>query len=151
MQLTSTAFAEGATIPAEHTCDGRDASPALAWSSAPERTKTFALICDDPDAPRGTFVHWVIYDLPATTQRLAEGMPRQKQLDGGGRQGANDFRKVGYGGPCPPPGKPHRYYFKLYALDTTLDLEPGATKAQFEDAMKGHVLAEARLMGTYGR
>lgn len=151
MQLTSTAFSEGSTIPTEHTGDGRDSSPPLAWSGAPANTKSFALICDDPDAPRGTWVHWVLWDLPAQTHKLPEGVPAQKQLDGGARQGVNDFRKIGYGGPAPPPGKPHRYFFKLHALDTTLNLEPGATKAQLEDAMKGHVLAQAQLMGTYGR
>ncbi len=154
MKIESGAFAEGATIPAKFTCDGPDVSPALTWSGVPAGAKSVALICDDPDAPVGTWVHWVAYDLPPTTTTLPEGVPRAKEIAGGGRQGVNDFgdaRKSGYGGPCPPPGKPHRYYFKLYALDMMLGLAPGARKAEVEKAMMGHILAEARLMGRYGR
>jgi Raf kinase inhibitor-like YbhB/YbcL family protein len=150
-RIESGAFKEGGAIPAKHTCDGPDVSPALRWSGAPEGAKSFALIGDDPDAPAGTWVHWVLYDLPATVTELAEGLPADRELKGGGRQGTNDFRRIGYGGPCPPPGKPHRYYFKLFALDAKPGLDPGATKAQLLEAVKGHVLAETQLMGTYGR
>ncbi len=151
IRLTSTAFAEGGTIPRKHTCDGADVSPPLAWDNVPEGTRSFALICDDPDAPMGTWVHWVLFNLPADARSLPEAVPTEKELPGGARQGTNDFRKIGYGGPCPPPGKPHRYFFKLYALDTTLDLPAGSTKAQVVKAMEGHVLAEGQLMGKYGR
>jgi hypothetical protein len=150
-KLTSAAFKEGETIPKQHTADGRDASPALKWDEPPAGTKAFALICDDPDAPRGTWVHWVLYGLPADTRGLDEGTPTDKTLNNGAHQGKNDFGKIGYGGPSPPPGKPHRYFFKLYALDTSLKLEPGATKAELEKAMQGYVLGETRLMGVYGR
>jgi Raf kinase inhibitor-like YbhB/YbcL family protein len=151
MQLTSSAFSEGAAIPKEYTGDGPDVSPPLRWCTAPVGTKTFALICDDPDAPRGTWVHWVLFNLPADAQDLPEGASPKGTLPGGTRQGKNDFGRLGYGGPAPPPGKAHRYFFKLYALDTSLDLQDGGTKQQVEEAMKGHVRAEGRLMGTYGR
>ncbi len=123
----------------------------LRWADPPQGTKTFALICDDPDAPRGTWVHWVLFNLPADRRELPEGVPAQETLDGGARQGKNDFGNLGYGGPAPPRGKPHRYFFKLYALDTALDLPAGATKDQVVAAMQGHVLAEGQLMGRYGR
>jgi hypothetical protein len=158
LAVSSSAFPHGATIPAVHTCDGRDVSPPLTWSGAPAppAIKTFALICDDPDAPGKTFVHWVLYNLPADASGLPEGVPPVAALPdedgrGGALQGTNDFGQAGYGGPCPPPGKPHRYFFKLYALDAALDLEPGASKRDLERAMKGHVAAEAQLIGTYGR
>ncbi len=151
MHLTSSAFTEGAAIPKPYTGDGRDISPPLQWSDAPAGTKCFALICDDPDAPRGTWVHWILYNLPADQQELTEAVPTTATPADGAKQGKNDFGKVGYGGPAPPRGKPHRYFFKLYALDTLLDLREGATKQDVERAMKGHVLGEARLMGTYGR
>lgn len=149
--IESPAFPENGNIPRKYTCDGPDVSPALRWNEPPAGTKSFALIADDPDAPVGTWVHWVVYDLPATTRELPEGVPKQKDVPRGGRQGTNDFRRLGYGGPCPPPGKPHRYFFKLYALSVMLDLESGATKADVERAMKGKVLAEAKVMGRYGR
>jgi len=149
-QISSSAFSEGGTIPKKFTCDGPDLSPQLSWKDAPAATKNFALIMDDPDAPVGTWVHWVLYNLPANANDLPEGVEKQEQA-AGGLQGRNDFRKIGYGGPCPPPGKPHRYFFKLYALDTKLDLKAGATKADVERAMKGHILDEARIMGRYGR
>lgn len=149
--LQSSAFKEGAEIPRQHTCEGADVSPTLAWTEPPAKTQSFALIADDPDAPVGTWVHWVAWNIPAATRQLAENVAKSAELPGGGRQGSNDFRKTGYGGPCPPPGKPHRYFFKLYALDTTLDLKAGASKKDLEQAMKGHVLAEARLMGKYQR
>lgn len=151
MRLVSTAFQESSSIPRKHTGDGSDVSPPLEWSDAPEGAKTFALIVDDPDAPRGTWVHWVLFNIPADRTDLAEAQPARGALPGGARQGKNDFGKLGYGGPAPPPGKPHRYLFKLYALDTTLNLPEGATKKQAEDAMKGHILAETQLIGTYGR
>lgn len=151
LKLTSAAFQPGGTIPKKFTCDGPDVSPALAWSGAPAGTKSFALIMDDPDAPVGTWVHWVLYDLPAGMHELAENVAKQEELPDGARQGRNDFRRIGYGGPCPPPGPAHRYFFKLYALDAKLGLKPGATKADVEKAMKGHVLAQGELMGRYGR
>ncbi len=144
--LTSSAFADGGAIPSKYTCDGADVSPALTWSGAPGNTQTFALIADDPDAPAGTWVHWVLFNLPGTAKALPENAS-----PGGAVQGRNDFRKTGYGGPCPPPGKPHRYFFKLYAVDTSLALHAGATKAQLEAAMQGHIIATAQLVGTYGR
>jgi Raf kinase inhibitor-like YbhB/YbcL family protein len=150
MQLTSSAFKDGEAIPAKHTCDGENVSPALKWSGMPAGTKALALIAEDPDAPVGTWVHWVLYDLPATAMELAEGVAKS-QYAASAKQGMNDFRQLGYGGPCPPPGKPHRYYFKLYALDTVLELKPGATKKDVERAMDKHVLAQAQLMGTYKR
>jgi Raf kinase inhibitor-like YbhB/YbcL family protein len=151
MQFTSSAFRAGGNIPRKYTCDGNDVSPQLRWKDAPAGTKAFALIADDPDAPVGTWVHWVIYDLPAEERELAEGVPATEVLTNGAKQGINDFRKVGYGGPCPPPGPPHRYFFKLYALDAPTGLKPRATKAQLLDAMKGHTLGEAELMGRYKR
>lgn len=155
MDLTTPAFEGGGTIPVRHTCEGEDASPALAWSGAPEGTRSFVLIMDDPDAPPGTWVHWVLFDLPAETTSLAEGVPKDQTLEDGARHGAcwgvDSFSRVGYHGPCPPPGKPHRYYFRLYALDTLLELKAGSSKAEVLRAAEGHVLAEAELMGTFGR
>ncbi len=150
MEIKSSAFGSGEIIPVKYTCDGADFSPPLEWTAGPAGTKSFALICDDPDAPMGTWVHWVIYDLPPTATMLAEGITRDRELPGGGTQGINDFRRLGYGGPCPPGGT-HRYFFKLYALDAALGLKPGITKDQLLTAMKGHILAEAQLMGTYRR
>jgi Raf kinase inhibitor-like YbhB/YbcL family protein len=151
LQLTSPAFKEGETIPKQHTGDGPDVSPSLRWSEPPAGTKAFALICDDPDAPRRTWVHWVVYNVPAAGRELTEGTPPQESFGTGVKQGKNDFGKIGYGGPAPPPGKPHRYFFKLYALDVLLELPAGATKDEVIAAMKGHVLAEGQLMGRYGR
>ena len=151
LKFTSTAFQPGGTIPKKFTCDGPDVSPALAWSDAPAGTQSFALVMDDPDAPVGTWVHWVLYDLPAGTHALAENVAQQEELPDGTRQGRNDFRRIGYGGPCPPSGPAHRYFFKLYALDQKLGLKAGATKADVEKAMKGHILAQGELMGRYGR
>jgi hypothetical protein len=151
LQIASPAFSEGEAIPKKFTCDGPDASPQLKWNEPPANTQSFALIMDDPDAPGGTWVHWVLYDLPAGTRELPEGVAKQEQLASGARQGRNDFGKIGYGGPCPPSGKPHRYFFKLYALDAKLNLKASATKADLERATKGHVLAQAELIGKYGR
>jgi Raf kinase inhibitor-like YbhB/YbcL family protein len=151
MQLTSTAFSEGETIPKPHTGDGEDRSPPLKWTGVPEGTKSFALICDDPDAPGGVWVHWVLFNIPADQRELTGGIGATATVAGGAKHGKNDFGKLGYGGPAPPRGKPHRYYFKLYALDTTLELTAGATKKQVEAAIKGHMLAAGELMGKYGR
>lgn len=150
-QVASAAFSAGQMIPKQFTCDGDDVSPELSWKDAPAGAKSFALIMDDPDAPAGTWVHWVLYNLPANAKELPEGVAKQEQLPDGSVQGRNDFRKIGYGGPCPPAGKPHRYFFKLYALDGKLDLKAGASKADVERAMKGHVLGGAHLIGRYGR
>ncbi|MGD9929954.1 MAG: YbhB/YbcL family Raf kinase inhibitor-like protein [Mangrovibacterium sp.] len=150
MEIHSSAFDEGATIPKKYTCDGPNVSPPLRWSGVPAGTKTLALICDDPDAPVGTWVHWVIWNLPTATTELAEHVPPVELLTNGAHQGKNDFRKIGYGGPCPPRGS-HRYFFSLFALNTELQLKPGSTKADLLKAMDGHILAEALLMGRYQR
>src|SRR6266705_1883006 len=149
-KLTSTSFKEGEPIPRQHTCDGVNVSPALEWSGAPPTAKTFAIICDDPDAPSGTWVHWVLYNLPADKIGLVENVPATEKVPGDGLQGTNDFKKIGYGGPCPPSGT-HRYFFKIYALDNELPLKPGATKADLEKAMDGHVISQGQLIGTYRR
>lgn len=145
LTITSPAFAEGKAIPARYTCEGRDINPPLAFGAVPVGTRSLALIVDDPDAPAGTWVHWVVWNIPADTREIEEG-----GLPAGGLQGMNDFRRNSYGGPCPPSGT-HRYYFKLYALDMTLNLATSTTKAALEKAMQGHVLAQGRLMGTYRR
>lgn len=150
LKITSAAFGEGGLIPRKHTCDGQNVSPPLAWAGVPAAAKTLALIADDPDAPGGTWVHWVVYNLPASTVELPEATPPDAEVEGGGRQGRNDFRRIGYGGPCPPSGT-HRYFFKLYALDAVLDLGPGATKAELLKAMQGRILAEAQIIGNYKR
>ena len=150
-KLSTTAFQPGGDIPSKFTCTGADVSPALSWDDPPAGTQSFALIADDPDAPVGTWVHWVAYDLPAGARQLPEGVSKTDAIAGGGVQGQNDFRKTGYGGPCPPPGKPHRYFFKLYALDSKLNLKPGATKKAVESAMQGHILAQAEVMGRFQR
>lgn len=148
--LTSAAFNEGGSIPSQYTCDGQDASPPLSWTEPPAGTQSFALISDDPDAPGKTWVHWVVYHLPPSARELPEAVRAEKALPDGTRQGMTDFGRIGYGGPCPPSGT-HRYFFTLYALDTMLPLAAGATKRQLEEAMRGHVLAQAQLMGTYRR
>lgn len=151
-RLSSPAFSDGEFIPVRHTCDGPDLSPPLEWSDPPAGTRAFALICDDPDAPRGTWVHWVWYDIPPEVTSAPEGIPPDPEPAIGGKQGVNDFRRYGYGGPCPPRGHgPHRYFFRLYALDEPTGLPPGATRDQVEAAMQGHVLASAQLMGRYER
>lgn len=148
--LTSAAFKEGQSIPRPYTCDGINISPPLEWSGVSKSAKTLAIIADDPDAPAGTWVHWVLYNLPADNIGLVENVPATENLKAGGFQGKNDFGKIGYGGPCPPSGT-HRYFFKIYALDGELALKAGATKAEVEKAMTGHVVAQGQLMGTYRR
>ncbi len=150
MDLNSQAFRPGGMIPAKYTCDGADISPPLTLPDPPAGTKSFALIMDDPDAPVGTWVHWVIWNIPATTRALEENIPKTASLPNGARQGTNDFKRIGYGGPCPPSGT-HRYFFKLYALDTTLNLPPETTKSVLEDTMRGHILVQADLIGKYTR
>jgi Raf kinase inhibitor-like YbhB/YbcL family protein len=148
--ITSTAFSEGSMIPQNYACDGEDISPPLAWSGVPDGTKSLALICDDPDAPMGIWVHWVLFNIPAHIMELPANIPPEKIIQNGAKHGINDFRKFGYGGPCPPGGT-HRYYFKLYALDTEINVEAGINKAQLLQAMEGHILAEGQLMGRYSR
>jgi hypothetical protein len=150
LKVTSAAFSEGGMIPSQYTCDGADKSPPISWTKGPEGTKSYALISDDPDAPVGTWVHWVIYNIPASVTSLAENIPKKARLDDGSLQGINDFKKYGYGGPCPPGGT-HRYYFKVYALNTVISAEPGLTKKQLLKAMEGHILAQGQLMGRYSR
>ncbi len=150
MDLTSIAFKQGDPIPKQYTCDGPNISPPLQWSDTPGKTKSIALIVEDPDAPRGTWVHWILFNIPHSAAALPENIKKTRTIPNGARQGLNDFREIGYGGPCPPGGR-HRYFFKIYALDTELLLDPGTTRNEIEKAMKGHVLAEAQLMGTYQR
>ena len=150
LKITSSAFHEGEIIPQKYTCDGADISPPLAWDAVPMNTKSLALISDDPDAPVGTWVHWVLYNIPPTIKELPENILPHKTIESGAQQGTNDFRMIGYGGPCPPRGT-HRYYFKLYALDKVLDTEPGLTKAHLLKAMEGHIVAQGQLMGRYQR
>jgi Raf kinase inhibitor-like YbhB/YbcL family protein len=151
IRITSTAFEAQQMIPPRYTCDGEDVSPPLSWAEAPEGTRSFALIVDDPDAPAGTWAHWVIYGLPSATRELPEGVPVDETVLGGARQGKNDFRRTGYGGPCPPPNGAHRYCFTLYALDVELGLAPGATKDELLAAIQGHVLGGGQLVGLYRR
>ncbi len=151
IQLTSPAFKQNEMIPRQYTCEGKDLSVPLQWTDSPGGTQSFALICDDPDAPMGTWVHWVLWNLPADSRELKEGIPAVEKLPNGAGQGMTDFQRVGYGGPCPPPGGPHRYFFKLYALDTRLNFSSHVTKPDLERAMKGHILAEGELVGKYKR
>ena len=150
IKITSSAFEDGGLIPAKYTCDGADISPPLRWDVVPEGTKSIALICDDPDAPMGTFVHWVIFGLPAETRELAENIPSDETLPNGAKQGTSDFGRIGYGGPCPPSGT-HRYFFKIYALDTEVALAAGASKRELLGAMEGHILGQGQLIGKYKR
>lgn len=154
-RLTSPAFKHGETIPKLHTCEGKDPSPELNWTGAPPGTKSFALIMDDPDAPVGLWVHWVLYDIPGELSGLPGNLPKTARVLGGAKHGASwgvdSFSRTGYGGPCPPPGKPHRYVFKLFALDKALGLPPGATASETAKAMEGHVLGRAELIGLFER
>jgi len=149
LDLSSPAFREGSKIPAKYSCQGQDVSPALCWGEPPQGTRSFALIMDDLDAPGGVFTHWVFFNVPLDTRDLPEAVPAQAQLPDGSLQGKNDFGGTGYGGPCPPPGPAHRYQFTLYVLDQMLDLKAGVTKEQLLDAMRGHILAQGQLTGTY--
>jgi Raf kinase inhibitor-like YbhB/YbcL family protein len=150
MEITSTEFREGESIPSKYSCDGQDISPPLAWKDIPEGAKSLALIADDPDAPGKTWVHWVVYDVPPTVNGFSESVPASEKLEKGGTQGINDFKRIGYGGPCPPSGE-HRYYFKLYALDQVLNEPPGLSKQKLEQLMEGKILDQCSLMGTYAR
>jgi Raf kinase inhibitor-like YbhB/YbcL family protein len=151
LRIASDAFEDGKPIPNEYTCDGADRSPALHWEGAPERTKALALIVDDPDAPSGNWNHWLLYNVPPATRALTAGVATTPTLGDGSRQGTNDFGRTGYGGPCPPRGSNHRYVFKLYALSAPLELEPGAKRDAVLKAVKDKTLAEARIIGRYGR
>ena len=150
MLLTSSAFGAGEMIPTQYSCDGKNVSPPLSWTYVPGGTKSLALICDDPDAPGGTWVHWVLFNLPAEAAGIPEQVPPLRSLENGAGQGINDFRRIGYGGPCPPGGT-HRYYFKLYALDSFLESDPGITKNELLEIMDTHILAETELMGRFRR
>jgi len=151
LSISSPAFQDREKIPAKYTCQGQDISPPLKWNGVPNETQSLALIVDDPDAPSGVFTHWVIFNLPPDSRELPEAVPAASQLPSGALQGKNDFGKIGYGGPCPPPGYPHRYRFTLYALDRQLDLKAGSSKKQVLNAMEGHILAQGQLTGTYQR
>ena len=151
LSISSPSFPNGGEIPKKFSCDGADVSPQLSWTESPAGTKTFALLVDDPDAPAGNWNHWVIWNLPASARSLPEGVGKSRRLPDGSQQGLNDFRKVGYNGPCPPANKPHRYHFQLFALDTKLSLNGDAGKPDLEAAMKGHILAQAEWMGTFRR
>ena len=149
--MKSLNFTEGAEIPLKHTCDGENLSPALSWGKVPDGAKSIALLCEDPDAQPVTWVHWVLYNLPASRTEIPAAVPKADVTGDGARQGKNDFGQIGYSGPCPPRGSPHRYFFKLYALDAELNLKPGATKNQLQASMEKHILAEGSLIGTYHR
>jgi Raf kinase inhibitor-like YbhB/YbcL family protein len=151
IRLRSPVFHDGDPIPRKYTCDGDDVSPPLEWDNLPEGAQSLAIVCEDPDAPVGTWDHWVFYSLPASEMVLPEGVPTDESLDSGAHQGVNDFHRIGYGGPCPPRGQIHRYFFKIYALKIDLQLEPGADKARLMEAMKGNILGEGQLVGTYQR
>jgi len=151
LTVSSPAFREGDKIPGKYTCEGEDVSPELNWSEPPKGTGSFVLIVDDPDAPGGVFTHWVLFNLAADSRVLLEAVPAQGQLPNGSLQGKNDFGRIGYAGPCPPPGRSHRYQFTLYSLDRPLDLKFGVSKNQVLDAIRGHILAQGGLTGTYQR
>ncbi len=150
LEVRSSAFGEGSSIPSDFTCDGADMSPSIAWSGVPSKAQSLAVIVDDPDAPSGNWVHWLLYDLSPALTRLPAGIPVASVIPDGGFQGRSDFGKAGYSGPCPPEGT-HRYFFKVFAIDRILHLEPGVTKKEFLAAMQGHIVAEGSMMGTYER
>ncbi len=150
MKILSSAFQHEGMIPDKFSCKGQDISPPLKWESAPAGTKSFVLICDDPDAPVGTWDHWLLFNIPASVTELQEGVPAQAELPNGARHGRNSWGRKDYGGPCPPGGT-HRYFFKFYALDTLLDLEPGVSKKELMNAMPGHILTQTELMGKFKR
>jgi Raf kinase inhibitor-like YbhB/YbcL family protein len=149
ISLASTAFEDGGPIPYLYTCEGDDISPPLQWSGAPVSTRTYAMVCEDPDAPRGTWIHWVLFNISGDAVELTKAVPTLPELPSGARHGRNTAGDMAYAGPCPPPGKPHRYFFRLYALDISLNLPPGATRAELEQAMDQHIVAQGTLMGTY--
>ena len=151
ISVYSDGFENGARLASDYSCDGENISPDLHWEAIPDGTKSIALIMDDPDAPGRTFVHWVLYNIPASSRGFSGGVKKNTSLEDGSLQGKNDFGRIGYDGPCPPPGKPHRYFFKVYALDTKPALKSGITKKQLEKAMSGHILAKGEIIGTYGR
>lgn len=151
LTISSPSFSNGGDIAKKFTCDAADVSPQLSWTEPPIGTKSFSLLADDPDAPMGNWNHWTMWNLPPSLRGLPEGVSKEARLTDGSEQGKNDFRKTGYNGPCPPPGAPHRYYFKLFALDAKLELKSGSGKKEVEAAMKGHILAQAEWMGKYGR
>ncbi len=150
-EITSSAFDKGEVIPAKYTCDGSDRSPGLTWHGVPREAKSLVLVSDDPDAPAGSWVHWVVYNIPAGASGLAEGVPPEEIVEHGAAQGRNDFGRLGYGGPCPPPGKPHRYFFRLFALDANLKLPPGLQRSEVMERVKDHILTETQVMGYYSR
>ncbi|HTV55722.1 MAG TPA: YbhB/YbcL family Raf kinase inhibitor-like protein [Terriglobia bacterium] len=150
-QVYSTAFRSGGFIPQKYTCGGDNASPALSWREVPAGAKSLVLILSDPDAPGGTWIHWLVYNLSANARQLPEGLSKAGDIKGGGKQGTNSFQDVGYGGPCPPPGDPHHYHFTLYALNVRLALQAGASLDQVDRAMKGHIIGKADLVGLYKR
>jgi len=151
LEIKSDVFEKKGYIPVRYTCDAQNFSPPLSWADAPSSAKSFVLICDDPDAPFQTWVHWVVFNIPADVTGFKENITVEELISAGIIQGVNDFGKIGYGGPCPPQGKPHRYFFKLYALDVNLPLEEGATKKEVIAAMQGHIAAEAKIVGLYQR
>lgn len=151
IKVETTAFTPGGNIPAQFTCTGANVSPPLRWSGVPAEAQSVALVLHDPDAPVGDFTHWLLYGMAPSVGELAENVAKALEVPGLGRQGTNDFRKTGYGGPCPPPGKPHRYFFRVYALDTRLQLAAGADRAAVEAAIRGHVIAQGELMGKFAR
>lgn len=147
--ITSSAFTQGKDIPVKYTADGENVSPPLAWTSAPADTKTFTIICEDPDSTGGSFIHWIVFNIPADVTKLDEGITNQETLENGAKQGLNSFNTIGYSGPAPPPGQTHRYAFKIYALDIELNLEPGSTIEQVNNVMEGHILAQTQITGRY--
>jgi len=151
LSLSSKAFQDGERIPGKYTCEGQDISPSLMWNAPPQGTQSLSLIVDDPDAPGGVFTHWVLFNIPPDSRGLPEAIPIEAQLPSGALQGKNDFNRNDYGGPCPPPGRPHRYCFTLYALDRVLDLKAGVSRKQVLAAIKGHILAQGKLTGIYQR
>ena len=151
LSVSSPVFQEGGRIPAKYTCEGQDTSPQLSWSEPPAGTQSFALITDDPDAPGGVFTHWVLFNIPSDSRGLPEAVTTQAELPTGALQGKNDFGRAGYGGPCPPPGRPHRYQFTIYAVNQSLELKAGVSKKQLINAIQGHILAQSQLTGIYQR
>lgn len=151
LELNSSAFAQDGSIPAVYTCTASDKSPPLSWSKVPATAKTVAIVVEDPDAPVGNWVHWVIYDLPAHVTNLPEGFERTPTLPDGTKQGTNGLGRIGYNGPCPPPGRPHHYHFRLFALDSALGLKPGATAAELKASAQRHIVGTGELVGVFGR